>query len=159
MSGTDIDVPNLPKCPVPVIPAVCLGTYRTEHTLDNLIRCACYLALNIFRGHLLTGALRTQGPLFRQTRNTTAAAAAQQQKKHITTPPPLEQQQHGYRWGSSTIVVTPREQDDNAYRWRCSTVMLFVGYLVWTMGLCVGFSLQCFTHRTDSDKADFHVMI
>ena len=33
MSGTDIDVPNLPKCPVLVIPAVCLGTYRNEHTL------------------------------------------------------------------------------------------------------------------------------
>ena len=33
MSGTGIDVPKLPKCPVPVIPAVCLGTYRTEHAL------------------------------------------------------------------------------------------------------------------------------
>ena len=35
-SGTGIDVPILPKCPVPVIPAVCLGTYRTEHTLVKL---------------------------------------------------------------------------------------------------------------------------
>ena len=34
VSGTGIDVPNLLKCPVPVIiPAVCLGTYRTEHTV------------------------------------------------------------------------------------------------------------------------------
>ena len=33
VSGTGIDVvPNLPKCPVPVIPAVCLGTYSTEYT-------------------------------------------------------------------------------------------------------------------------------
>ena len=32
-SGTGIDVvPNLPKRPLPVIPAVCLGTYSTEHT-------------------------------------------------------------------------------------------------------------------------------
>ena len=32
--GTGIDVvQNLSKYPVPVIPAVCLGTYRTEHTL------------------------------------------------------------------------------------------------------------------------------
>ena len=37
VSGTVIDViPNLPKCPVPVIPAVCLGAYRTEHTLGIL---------------------------------------------------------------------------------------------------------------------------
>ena len=28
-------VPNSPKCPVPAIPAVCLGTYRTEHTLGK----------------------------------------------------------------------------------------------------------------------------
>ena len=40
VSGTGIDVvPNLPKCPVPVIPAyippVCLGTYRAEHTLGK----------------------------------------------------------------------------------------------------------------------------
>ena len=37
VSGTCIDViSNLPKCPVPVIPAVRLGTYRSEHTLDKL---------------------------------------------------------------------------------------------------------------------------
>ena len=37
MFGTGIDVvPNLPKCPVPVVPAVCLGTYRNEHTLDKM---------------------------------------------------------------------------------------------------------------------------
>ena len=34
--GTGIDVQDLRKCPVPVIPAVCLGTYRTEHTLGYL---------------------------------------------------------------------------------------------------------------------------
>ena len=34
MSGTGIDVvPKLPKCLVLVIPAVCLGTHGTEHTL------------------------------------------------------------------------------------------------------------------------------
>ena len=33
LSGTGVDVPNLPNSPVPVLPAVCLGTYRTEHTL------------------------------------------------------------------------------------------------------------------------------
>ena len=34
--GTGIDVvPNLPKCSIPVIPAACLGTYRTKHTCGN----------------------------------------------------------------------------------------------------------------------------
>ena len=34
--GTGIDVVlKLPKCPVPVIPAVCLGAYRTKHTLSK----------------------------------------------------------------------------------------------------------------------------
>ena len=38
VSDTGMDVvPNLPKCPVPVIPAVCLGTYRTEHTRGILL--------------------------------------------------------------------------------------------------------------------------
>ena len=37
VSGTGIDVaPNLLKGPVPVIPPVCLGTYRTDHTLEFL---------------------------------------------------------------------------------------------------------------------------
>ena len=33
--GTGIYVPNVPERPVPVIPAVCLGTYRTQHTLAS----------------------------------------------------------------------------------------------------------------------------
>ena len=33
VSGIGIDVPDLPTYPVPAIPAACLGTYRTEHTL------------------------------------------------------------------------------------------------------------------------------
>ena len=37
VSGTGIDaVPNLTKCPAPVLPVVCLSTYRTEHTLSIL---------------------------------------------------------------------------------------------------------------------------
>ena len=37
VSGTGIDVvPKLPKCLVPVISPVCLGTYHTEHTLAKL---------------------------------------------------------------------------------------------------------------------------
>ena len=40
MSGTGIDVvPNLPECPVPVIPAVFLCTYRTEHTTVFICDC------------------------------------------------------------------------------------------------------------------------
>ena len=56
VSGTGINVvPNLPKCPLPVmlpvillvIPAVCLCTYRTEHTLLCMLfkryhRCSEY---------------------------------------------------------------------------------------------------------------------
>ena len=39
MSGTGIDlVPNLPKFPVPVIPAVCLSTYRTEHPSSHAVQ-------------------------------------------------------------------------------------------------------------------------
>ena len=34
-SGTGIHVPSLPKCLAPVIPAVCLGTYRTERTFGT----------------------------------------------------------------------------------------------------------------------------
>ena len=38
VSGTGIDVvQNLLKCPAPVIPAVCLGTYHIEHTLGILL--------------------------------------------------------------------------------------------------------------------------
>ena len=36
VSGTGIDVPNSTKYPVPEMPAVCLGTYGTEHTLGIL---------------------------------------------------------------------------------------------------------------------------
>ena len=42
VSGTGIDVPNLPKCSGPVIPAVCLGTYRTKHTLGVFITHTAY---------------------------------------------------------------------------------------------------------------------
>ena len=53
-TGTDV-VPNLPKCPVSVIPAVCLGTYRTEHT-GGILYAARFLQIVVI--HLYALSLR-----------------------------------------------------------------------------------------------------